>query len=302
MERLDAHRSQDLKAPVGCSLKVGASVADTLAMGAVSGGTDRPRAFRDPMVLDSRLTRLREPHVAPLTDWVEELRRLLGDDAIVPWFDPADGGVAASILWLLEAPSRKATREFGGSGIVSPNNNDGTAANTWRTRDEAGVSRSAVVHWNVIPYYIGTASKIRAWTRTDIAAVGPLLSELLSLLPQIQCVVLGGRAAQTAWHDHRPEDVAALVIECPHPSQTNVNTRPCTWARIVEAWRLAGSFSPSVTSHGHDRGSTDNRGGPSRGRASPTAAKPLHALPRRGGRRAASASGRQGRTSRAWHP
>src|SRR5687767_11197440 len=118
---------------------------------------DRPRSFRDPAVLEARLARLDEPHVTSLNAWVRELRLRLGDQAIVPWFDPEDGGVAASILWLLEAPGPKATRERGGSGIISCNNNDGTAENTWRTRDKASVGRDIVVHWNVIPHYLGSA-------------------------------------------------------------------------------------------------------------------------------------------------
>src|SRR4051794_35386301 len=118
---------------------------------------DQPRSLRDQAVLEARLSRLDEPHVLPLSDWVRSLRARLGDQAIVPWFDPADGGIDASILWLLEAPGPKATRERGGSGIVSCNNNDGTAENTWRTREEAGVHRESVLHWNVIPYYLGSA-------------------------------------------------------------------------------------------------------------------------------------------------
>jgi len=170
---------------------------------------------------------------------VRELRLRLGDQAIVPWFDPEDGGVAASILWLLEAPGPKATRERGGSGIISCNNNDGTAENTWRTRDKASVGRDIVVHWNVIPHYLGSATKIRAWDSDDVAAVGPLLGELLSLLPDIRCVILGGGAAQAAWRDHGPPGVRMHVIKCPHPSPTNVNTRPGARDLIVEAWREA---------------------------------------------------------------
>src|SRR5437763_661425 len=111
--------------------------------------TDGPRSLRIPAMLEDRLARLREPHVAPLNAWVDDLKARLGASTIVPWFDPADGGHSATILWLLEAPGPKATRERGGSGIISCNNNDGTAENTWRTRDEAGVSRDLVVHWNV---------------------------------------------------------------------------------------------------------------------------------------------------------
>lgn len=179
------------------------------------------------------------PHVRPLNDWVRELRRRLGPDAIVPWFDPADGGCNASILWLLEAPGPKATRERGGSGIVSCNNNDGTAENTWRTRSEAGVDRHQVVHWNVIPYYLGSQTKIRSWQPGDVRDVGHLLAELLALLPRLRSVILGGGAAQAAWRDHAPSDLDLVVIECPHPSPTNVNTRPGTREAIVEAWRTA---------------------------------------------------------------
>jgi hypothetical protein len=148
----------------------------------------------------------------------------LGPAAIVPWFDPADGGVNATILWLLEAPGPKATSERGGSGIISCDNNDGAAENTWRTRNEAGVSRLDVVHWNVIPYYIGSDTKIRAWRAGDVANAGHMLAELVALLPRLRSVVLGGQAAQEGWRDHRPPGTTVREFPCPHPSVTNVNT------------------------------------------------------------------------------
>jgi uracil-DNA glycosylase len=197
---------------------------------------DAPRSLRNPKVLAERLVRLGEPHVAPLEAWCDQLRSELGPDAIVPSFDPADGGTDASILWLLEAPGPRATRERGGSGVVSCNNNDGTAENTWRTREEAGVDRADVVHWNVIPYYLGSETKIRAWSRDDIAGVDRLLGELLTLLPKLRVVILGGGAAQAAWGRVATPPAELIVIECPHPSPTNVNTRPGTRDAIVQAW------------------------------------------------------------------
>lgn len=107
---------------------------------------DQPKSFRDPAVLVERTSRLNEPHVAPLNAWVRDLSERLGPEAIVPFIDPGDGGVTARILWLLKAPGPKATTQRGGSGMISCNNNDQTAENTWRTREEAGVSRSLVVH------------------------------------------------------------------------------------------------------------------------------------------------------------
>lgn len=200
---------------------------------------DQPKSFRDSAVLVERTSRLNEPHVAPLNAWVRDLSERLGPEAIVPFFDPGDGGVTARILWLLEAPGPKATTQRGGSGMISCNNNDQTAENTWRTREEAGVSRSLVVHWNVIPAYLGSDTKIRAADASDIAAAGPLLEELLGLLPELQVVILGGGAAQRTWDAHAPHGRSLTVIKCPHPSPTNINTRPGNREKVVEAWQAA---------------------------------------------------------------
>jgi hypothetical protein len=198
--------------------------------------SDQPRALRAPAALAERLTRLDEPHVGPLNGWVRELRARLGSDAIVPWFDPADAGTGARVLWLLEAPGPMSTEQRG-SGIISCDNNDGAAENTWRTRNEAGVDRQLVVHWNVIPYYLGTDTRIRAWRPNDVASAGPLLGELVELLPHLRSVILGGGAAQTGWRDHKPAGVGVREFGCPHPSVANVNTRPWVWPQIVQAWR-----------------------------------------------------------------
>ena len=200
---------------------------------------DIPRLFRQPSAVAERETLLDAPHVASLNGWVRELRVRLGREAIVPWFDPWDGGDRARILWLLEAPGPKATRERGGSGFISCNNNDRTAQNTWETRVEAGVPRIDVGCWNVIPYYLGSDTRIRAYNQNDVGAVGALLGELLALLPKVGAVILGGRAARDVWREHGPKVTRLTVIECPHPSPTNLNTRPADRARIIEAWRTA---------------------------------------------------------------
>jgi hypothetical protein len=175
----------------------------------------KPRAFRDSAVLAERRRQLDEPHVAPLNQWVRSVRERLGPMAIVPWFDPADGGVNARVLWLLEAPGPRATTEREGSGIISSDNNDGAAENTWRTRHQAAVSRTEVVHWNVIAYYIGTDTKIRAWCSGDVANAGPMLVDLLALLPRLRSVILGGKAAQEGWRDHRPPGLHVREFPCP---------------------------------------------------------------------------------------
>jgi len=200
---------------------------------------DQPRLLRDPNEVQRRETNIDLPHVAPLNNWVRALRSRLGSDAIVPWFDPCDGGCEAQILWLLEAPGAKATRERGGSGFISCNNNDASAQNTWTTREDGGVPRNLVVHWNAIPYYIGTDTKIRAFNRNDVAAVGPLLRELLAMLPRLNVVILGGLAAQKVWKGYAPPNHSLEVIRCPHPSPRNLNSRPASRVLIVGAWREA---------------------------------------------------------------
>ena len=205
--------------------------------------TDLPRSFRSAQLLAERLRELDEPHVAPLNEWVRTLKARLGPRAIVPWFDPADGGVDAQILWLLEAPGPKSTSERGGSGIISCNNTDGAAENTWRARTEAGVDRRLVVHWNAIPYYLGTETKIRAWRSGDVANAGHMLVELVVLLPKLRAVILGGKAAQRAWYEHKPPGIHVREFSCPDPSVTNVNTRPEVWPRIVQAWRDAAAWA-----------------------------------------------------------
>ncbi len=203
---------------------------------------DRPRLFRDPKEVKKREAGIFSTRVAPLNNWVLNLRERLGPKAIVPWFDPEDGGTEAKILWLLEAPGPKATRERGGSGFISCNNNDGTAQNTWETRELAGISRKLVVHWNAISYYLGSSTKIRAYDKDDIAAVGPLITELLDLLPKLQVVILGGKAASKVWQNYAPQGNRLIIIECPHPSPTNLNTRPGNREQVIEAWQEALSY------------------------------------------------------------
>ena len=98
-----------------------------------------------------------------------------------------------------------------------------------------------VVHWNVIPGYLGTDTRIRSWNEADVAAAGPLLAELLALLPNLRAVILGGGAAQRTWDAHVPARPELVVVRAPHPSPTNVNTRPGTRESVVAAWRTAAS-------------------------------------------------------------
>jgi hypothetical protein len=93
--------------------------------------------------------RIHDRHVAPLNRLVEEMNA--GRDAhLAPWFDPDGGGIDAHVLFLLENPGRRASSARG-SGFISADNNDDTAANFFCLRDQAGLPRDRLVAWNVVP-------------------------------------------------------------------------------------------------------------------------------------------------------
>jgi uracil-DNA glycosylase len=149
--------------------------------------TDAPRTNRDPKEIERKIALLHEPHAAPLTEFVERLRESR-PDAAVPYFDPTEAGVEARILLLLEAPGPRAALDKG-SGFVSPDNNDQSAQNIWTLLGEAGVDRGTeVVTWNVVPWYIGDGTRIRAVRSSDLDHAGDATMELLSLLPDVRAL------------------------------------------------------------------------------------------------------------------
>jgi uracil-DNA glycosylase len=193
---------------------------------------DRPRTNRDGHELARKRSLLRAPHVGVLTEHVERLRADRGADR-VPYFDPTEAGIEAPILLLLEAPGPKATAERGGSGFVSPDNDDGSAENMWRLLLEADVDRRReVVTWNIVPWYIGSDRKIRPADSRDLLEGRRYIVELLSLLPALRVVVLIGKHAARGW-TRLGLDLPAITA--PHPSPQNLNTRPHYRRMIREA-------------------------------------------------------------------
>jgi hypothetical protein len=61
----------------------------------------------------------------------------MGPDHAIPYFDPLDGGVGASVLFLLEAPGPRAVA----SGFISRDNPDETAKNFHEFNAAAGLAR-----------------------------------------------------------------------------------------------------------------------------------------------------------------
>lgn len=191
---------------------------------------DEPKSLGDPEARAKRLRQIREHHIAPLTAYVEQLRQLVGPNANIPYFDPWDGGIEARALFLLEAPGAKAAS----SGFVSRNNPDETAKNLFTLLEQAGLERRETLIWNAVPWYIGSGTKIRAATTTDLHAGLRPLPLLLDLLPNLTTVVLLGRkAAKAREHVSRSR---LRVFECPHPSPLFINHAPGNRQKLLEVF------------------------------------------------------------------
>jgi uracil-DNA glycosylase len=180
------------------------------------------KVLRSAEECERRLGRLQLPHVAPLTDFVQRLREEKGPAFAIPYFDPEDGGVKAEVLFLLEAPGPRAVR----AGFVSRDNPDETAKNFLQLNEEAGIDRQRTACWNVVPWYIGTDTKIRAATPRDVVEAAAALNKLLGLLPELRVVAFVGRHAARAQPRVQAQRADVATVTMPHPSPVFVNRRP----------------------------------------------------------------------------
>jgi uracil-DNA glycosylase len=194
--------------------------------------TDTPKSLGDPDHRADRLAQLDEPHVRDLTRFVKRIHREIpGKD--VPYFDPADGGVDAVCLYVLEAPGRNAAK----SGFVSRNNPDETAKNWLELNKQAGVDRKRTIMSNIVPWYIGSKEKIRPTSPEDIEDGWPYLLQLIDMLPQLRVVVLVGTKAQRIAKRLSMTHPSLHLMKCPHPSPKFVNRKPENRDRLLASLR-----------------------------------------------------------------
>ena len=196
-----------------------------------------PKSLGDPRVTQARLEALEQPHVLQLTSFVRQLREEMGAGYSIPYFDPADGGTAAEILFLLEAPGPRAVA----SGFVSRDNPDETAKNIFLLNAEAGIDRKRTVCWNIVPWYIGTGTKIRPANRTDVELGARSLGRVLALLPNVRVVVFLGAPAAKAEGLVRSMRPNAHLVSIPHPSPVFVNRAPGNRDRILSVLKQVAS-------------------------------------------------------------
>ena len=198
---------------------------------------DIPKLLCDPRACHARRSQLTERHIAPLSEFVQQLRTKV-PNGIIPEFDPWDGGIDAEVLYLLEAPGQKA----GLSGFISRNNPDETAKNFFELNIAAGIPRKRTISWNAVPWYIGSGTKIRAANSHDLNAGLKPLFELLSLLPKLRAVVLVGRKAEYPAKELERRRPDLKIFRTPHPSPMYCNRAPGNRQSILNALHQVAEF------------------------------------------------------------
>lgn len=186
---------------------------------------------------EDRLALLTQPHVAPLSKFRAQLLKDLPKPSFVPNFDPRDGGTEAGVLLLLETPGRvpRSTQ------FTSLDNPSATSKNLLPMVMGAGLNRSEVLMWNLVPWDINALTKIQPTTKSHHSFGTAALLRLLELLPRLRVIVFFGAKAQLALKDVRAARADLLLLSAPHPGPRNLNTRPESRLKIAIALASAAS-------------------------------------------------------------
>lgn len=219
---------------------------------------DRPRSLREADERENRLRLVREPHVAELNRYVDDLRAealeagLIPSPERIPYFDPCDGGKAAECMFVFEAPGPSAVK----SGFISCNNDDVSAENFFWLNQEAGLPRACTVSWNVVPWALQEGGKNRNASPADIDLGGPYLKRILELLSFLRVVVLSGGSAQQGERfvrEYREQTEGSLEIrKMAHPGGRVKNLHPHLYARIPGILREIADFLDCADSIGRE--------------------------------------------------
>ena len=91
---------------------------------------------------------IRKKLMKKLNKFVGKIRKEMELTDEVPSFDMKNGNEDARILFILEAPGAKAIK----SGFISFDNPDQTAINFREQLKRAGIDRSEIAIWNIVPW------------------------------------------------------------------------------------------------------------------------------------------------------
>lgn len=80
--------------------------------------------------------------------------------------------------------------------MLSVDNDDGTATNMWHAYAATEMPRTHGLHWNAVPWFVGTAKKEVSVKNQEVERGRQYLLRLLELAPAVRVVVALGRPAQ----------------------------------------------------------------------------------------------------------
>lgn len=152
------------------------------------------RRMHDPEFAAEQRSGLYDPHVAPVNQLVD---RLMDQDAHgwAAHVAPLHGGTKARMLWLLRDPGPKTVDpNRPDAGFLCVENDDATAARLCELLEIGGIDPGDTLPWNAYPWFIN-----RAPTRAELRTATASLIELVTLLEDVEVVLLLGEHAQHAW-------------------------------------------------------------------------------------------------------
>lgn len=153
---------------------------------------------------------LTAPHVRPLNRLIAELRAVQ-PDRFIPYIAPTFGGTNARVLALFPTPGPGTYPDTGGSGMLCIENDDAMSARHKAFLSEYKIDVCDVVTWNAYPWFGSQWFEDKSVrTKQNEIAARRALSRFLSLLPNLEVVMLHGTVARKAWEklaEYTPVDL-----------------------------------------------------------------------------------------------
>jgi uracil-DNA glycosylase len=182
---------------------------------------DIPKSLSEKEEIENRLALIHNEHMEPLFMFVEKIRTVEKQTNEIPYFDPLDGGVNSTCLFLLEAPGPNAVK----SNFISRNNPDETAKNLFEILKEIEIPRENTLIWNIVPWYIGNGDRIRPANIDDINRGWTYLVELLDILVNLKVIVLVGLKSQKIHSKLNKLKPEIVLVNSFHPSPLFINKK-----------------------------------------------------------------------------
>ncbi|HBC5730386.1 TPA: uracil-DNA glycosylase [Escherichia coli] len=169
-------------------------------------------------LLEQKHNALYSHHIAPLTCLVQHYHE---KGVNMPWIDPADGGVQARILILLQSPARSELVPR----FVSLDNPCPSQQNLHRFLKQAGIKRKDIILWNTMPWLTISGKKISP-TRNNIRRGVEVIKSLMPLLKDLTVIILAGSVALQTRPFFEREYPHVTLLTMPHPSPLSLCRAP----------------------------------------------------------------------------